>query len=70
MGLFLNPFELSEQKDRGILDRVLPSLPLRLRRLLGYQVGENGVIDGQPVDVIELLYKFEAHGAPHPPIPG
>lgn len=69
MSLLLNSFKLSKQKHRGILDRMLFALGLCLCSLLGDQMAENGVIDGQPIDVVELLYKFKTHGASDPSIP-
>lgn len=69
MSLFLNSLELSKQEDRGILDRMLLSLGLCFCSLLGDQMGKNGVVDGQPIDIVELLYKFETHGASDPSVP-
>ena len=48
---------------------MLLSLGLCFCSLLGDQMGKNGVVDGQPIDIVELLYKFETHGASDPSVP-
>lgn len=69
MGLFLYSLELSEEEDRGVVNGVGLALFLGLLAFLFDEVGKNGVVDGQAVDVVQLLYQFETHRASHSAVP-
>ena len=70
VGLLLNSFEFHEEELTSILDFGLNPLLLTLFYIGINQLGENSVIDGQPVKVVEMLYKFQTHGAPDSPVSG
>jgi hypothetical protein len=54
--LFLHSLEFAKQEDGSVLDGVgLPFLLGHFRFLL-CDVLEDGVIDGQPIDGVELLH--------------
>ena len=69
MGLFLYSLELSEEEDRGVVNGVGLALFLGLLAFLLDEVGKNGVVNGQAVDVVQLLYQFETHRASHSAVP-
>lgn len=68
VGLLLHPLELPEQPHPCVLDGVLHALLECLLGLFFDEVGEDGVVDGDPLDVVELLDQFETHGAAHSPV--
>ncbi len=39
-------------------------------RLFLDDVGKDGVVDGESIDVVKLFDEFEAHGAPDSSVPG
>lgn len=69
MGLLLHPLKLPKQKHRRILNGVLLALFLQGLGLLLDYMCEDGVIDGEAIDGVELLDQFETHGASYPPVP-
>lgn len=69
MGFFLNSLELSEQKYRSILDRMTFSVLFYCVCLFLDDMCKNGMVDGEPVNVIELLDQLEAHGAADSAVP-
>ena len=52
---FLNSLELAEQIDRRVLYRVLFAAFLCIIGLFLDDVAEDGVVDGEAVDVVELF---------------
>lgn len=69
VGLLLYSLELPKQKHRGISNGMLLALLLQRLCLLLDDVREDGVVDGQAIDGIELLDQLETHGASHPAVP-
>lgn len=69
VSLFLYPFKLSKQKYRSILDWVSLAIFFCLLSFFFDDMSEDSVVNWETVYIIELLDKFEAHGATNSPIP-
>lgn len=69
MGLLLHSLKLGIQKDSRVLDGMLDSFCLSNFGLLLDNICKDGVIDGQPIERIELLDQFQAHGASDSSVP-
>jgi hypothetical protein len=69
MGLFLHPLELPEQKHRGIFEEMLLAVFPQQLGLLPDHMSEDSVVDGNAVDVVDLLDQLETHGTPDASVP-
>ena len=63
MGLFLDSFELPEQELASINQVAGVSLGLTDCILLLRKVMVNGMINGKPVNCVDVLDQLETHGA-------
>jgi len=70
MCLLLHSLELPEQKHACVFYRMGPAFQMQLSLFLLEYVGEDGVIDGQAFDIVDLLDQFETHWAAHSSVPG
>lgn len=69
VGLFLDSFELPEQEYGGIFNSCFFPFFFGNRVLFLDDVCENSVINGEPIDIIELFDEFETHWAPDSSVP-
>jgi hypothetical protein len=69
MGLFLHSFELSKKIYSSILDVIRLSFLRSCLRFFLNNMRKDGVIDWKAIDIVQLLDKFEAHGASDSAIP-
>lgn len=69
MCFLLYSFELSKEEDRSVFDGMLSAFFMVFGLFFSDEVCEDGVIDGESIDGIELLDKFETHGAAYSAIP-
>jgi hypothetical protein len=67
--LLLHPLKLPEQRHSGILDWVLFAYFISSGCLFLNDMCVDSVVDGEPLNVVQLFNQFKTHGTPHSPIP-
>lgn len=68
MGLLLNSFKLHKKELGSILNFRLSSFLFALLQIGFNQLSEDRVVDGQPVEIIEVLNELQTHRTPNSPV--
>jgi hypothetical protein len=68
VGLLLHPFKLTEKKFTCIFYLGLDTEFLALRNVSLHEFGEDGMVDGKPLDRVQMLHQLQAHGTTHPSV--